>query len=373
MKMVWVDYPYGERGGDTLGYAGMIRRLKPALEAAGVEFVTERSRLSTTIALHACSPGVFGNTPASRPWVKGRRRGVRNILFTMWESLDSIVHPTLGNEMVGCARADLIVTPNGWCSELFGQRTGRPVATVPLACDPIPYRERSIPEGGFSADRPFRWLLVGAFNPRKGIPQLAGAWQTYFAENTAMRLLIKSTFPDSVITRLEETGEAPLVVSRENDPRCPINLVQDSRMVPRAELEAIYDAADAFILPTMGEGWSLPTQEAMTAGLPVLVTGCQGINEYADPSNAAIMPWTWRAIGSRKELMRSDGPDGQFRYCYTGPETIARAMIEVMTNYEAAILRARKAALDAREFTWQRTAGTLLAAIGQHALMTKAA
>jgi glycosyltransferase involved in cell wall biosynthesis len=371
MRMVWVDYPYSDKGGDTLGYSGMIRRLRPALERAGVQFVSERSMLQETIALHVCSPGVFGQTAKSRPWVKARRRGVRNILFTMWESADSIVGQR-GNEMANCSRADLIVTPNGWCSELFGTRTGKPVATVPLACDPIPYRERSMPEGGFTAERPFKWLLVGAFNPRKGIPQLVGAWQDYFAENTAMRLLIKSTFPLDVIARLEETGEAPVVVSRRNDPRCPANLVQDSRLVARAELEAMYDEADAFILPTMGEGWSLPTQEAMTAGLPVLATACQGINEYADPSNAALMPWHWQAVGSRDAKLRSDAPDGKFRYCYVPPNTVAAAMIEVMTNYEQAIARARKAAWDARQFTWERTAGSLIAAIGQHAIMAAA-
>lgn len=373
MRLAWVDYPYGEKGGDTLGYSGLIRRLKPALAAAGVEFVAERSRLQETIALHVCSPGVFGNTPASRPWVQARRRGVRNVLFTMWESADGIVHPTFGSELAGCAQADLIVTPNGWCSDLFGRRTGRPVATVPLACDPIPYRERSVPAGGFTPERPFTWLLVGAFNPRKGIAQLVGAWHDYFAQNTAMRLLIKSTFPTDVLARLEATGEAPVVVSRATDPRCPPNLVQDSRLVPRAELDAIYDQADAFVLPTMGEGWSLPTQEAMTAGLPVLATGCQGILEYADPSNAALMPWRWRPIGSRKDTIRSDAPDGLFRYCHVEPATLARAMIAVMTDYEAAILRARKAAWDARQFTWQRTAGTLIAAIGQHALTMRAA
>ena len=369
MRIAWVEYPYGEKGGDSLGYASFIRHLRSALVAAGVDLVSEPSLLQSTTALHVCSPGAFGRTAESAPWLK--RRNVKNVLFTMWESLDSIVGP-LGNEMEQCCRADLIVTPNGWCTDLFAKRTGRPTATVPLACDPMPYRERVVPAGGFSAARPFRWLLVGAFNPRKGIPQLAGAWQDYFAANTAMHLTIKSTFPDSVTARIVETGEASLVVSRANDPRCPANLVQDSRMVPREELNAIYDSADAFILPTMGEGWSLPTQEAMMGGLPVLVTGCQGILEYADSSNAALMPWTWRAIGSRKATMLSDGPNGMYRYCYTPPTTIAAAMIEVMMQYDDSIARARKAAWDVRAFTWQRTAGTLISAIAQHALLVAA-
>jgi len=371
MRIAWVDYPYSAQGGDTLGYANLIGHLRPALARAGVTFVRERSLLGETIALHVCSPGVFGQTDEAKPWVRARGRGVRNVLLTMWESRDAIVGQR-GNEMVNCARADLIVTPNGWCSELFGTRTRRPVATVPLACNPIPYRARTMPVGGFTAARPFTWLLVGAFNPRKGIPQLAGVWQDYFATNTAMRLLIKSTFPVDVLARLEETGEAPVVVTRANDPRCPVNMVQDSRLVQRAELEAMYDDADAFVLPTMGEGWSLPTQEAMTAGLPVLATACQGINEYADPSNAALMPWTWQAIGSRSQAMRSDAPDGKFRYCYVQPTTLAAAMIEVMIDYEAALARAKKAAWDARHFTWERTAGALIAAIGQHALMAAA-
>ena len=54
-----------------------------------------------------------------------------------------------------------------------------------------------------------------------------------------------------------------------------MELVQGEDM-PRAALRNLYAAADAFVLPTRGEGWGLPIAEAMAMALPVIATNWSG-------------------------------------------------------------------------------------------------
>ena len=46
--------------------------------------------------------------------------------------------------------------------------------------------------------------------------------------------------------------------------------------MPRAVLRNLYAAADAFVLPTRGEGWGLPIAEAMAMAMPVIATNWSG-------------------------------------------------------------------------------------------------
>lgn len=54
----------------------------------------------------------------------------------------------------------------------------------------------------------------------------------------------------------------------------------------RAQLAALYASSDAFVLPSRGEGWCLPCMEAMSAGLPVLVTNHSGPASFLTDNNS---------------------------------------------------------------------------------------
>jgi glycosyltransferase involved in cell wall biosynthesis len=44
--------------------------------------------------------------------------------------------------------------------------------------------------------------------------------------------------------------------------------------------------ADAFVLPTRGEGWGRPIVEAMSMGLPVIATFWSGMTAYMTVNNS---------------------------------------------------------------------------------------
>jgi glycosyltransferase involved in cell wall biosynthesis len=49
-------------------------------------------------------------------------------------------------------------------------------------------------------------------------------------------------------------------------------------------------SADAFVLPTRGEGWGLPIAEAMAMELPVLVTNYSGPAAFCSEDTAYLIP-----------------------------------------------------------------------------------
>jgi glycosyltransferase involved in cell wall biosynthesis len=49
-------------------------------------------------------------------------------------------------------------------------------------------------------------------------------------------------------------------------------------------------SADAFVLPTRGEGWGLPIAEAMAMQLPVIVTNHSGPAAFTSDESAYLIP-----------------------------------------------------------------------------------
>ena len=59
--------------------------------------------------------------------------------------------------------------------------------------------------------------------------------------------------------------------------------------VTEAELGGLYKSADAFVLPTRGEGWCLPAIEAMSMGLPTIATAWGGQTEFMTRDNSFLI------------------------------------------------------------------------------------
>ena len=59
--------------------------------------------------------------------------------------------------------------------------------------------------------------------------------------------------------------------------------------VPDADLPAIYRGASVFCFPSLTEGFGLPPLEAMTAGVPVIISDCEALQETSGKA-ATIVP-----------------------------------------------------------------------------------
>jgi len=158
--------------------------------------------------------------------------GRRNLLLTMFES------PDMPHEAVDRARqAAALIVPSDFCEGIFRRWCpGTPVYKVPLGVTPAPQVARTYP-----LDRPFRWLWVGAMNPRKGWIQLSDAWDKYM-RGVPAEFYIKTT----------RTGRGTGEVRRHG-----AQLIIDERDLPREALNALYGLAHGFAFPSMSEGFGL--------------------------------------------------------------------------------------------------------------------
>ncbi len=101
---------------------------------------------------------------------------------------------------------------------------------------------------------------------------------------------------------------------------------------PRHTLAQLYRHAVLFVLPSHCEGFGLPALEAMAAGVPVVLTDCGGVWEFARPDHNCRMV-----------------PAGR-------PELLALAMGHLLADkYERRRLSDNGKA-DAAAFTWERVA-----------------
>lgn len=61
-----------------------------------------------------------------------------------------------------------------------------------------------------------------------------------------------------------------------------------SEKLPEKRLVELYRSVDAFVLPTRGEGWGLPAIQAMSMGLPVLLTNWSGNVDFMMSSKSLL-------------------------------------------------------------------------------------
>jgi glycosyltransferase involved in cell wall biosynthesis len=76
--------------------------------------------------------------------------------------------------------------------------------------------------------------------------------------------------------------------------------------VPVSDLVELYNAADLFVLPSQVEGFGLPIAEAMSCGLPVLVTKYAAGWEIASPAGAGIPVADWETHKSGTRVANID-------------------------------------------------------------------
>jgi glycosyltransferase involved in cell wall biosynthesis len=120
-----------------------------------------------------------------------------------------------------------------------------------------------------------------------------------------------------------ELRERARALELEGDVRFPA-------WVSVAELEGLWEAADAFVFPSLYEGFGLPVLEAMERGVPVACSNTSSLPEVAGDAALLFDPHDEAAIASAVERLLDD------------PEQAGR-------------LRAH-GRQRARLFTWQRTA-----------------
>jgi glycosyltransferase-like protein len=155
------------------------------------------------------------------------------------------------------------------------------------------------------ADDRFLILTVGGIEPRKGtdhlfraVSQLRRRW----AEPPALAIVGGHSFQDHTSYRdrvIASMADLDLEFGRD------VSLLGT---VPDEEMPAWYHAADAFVFPSVNEGFGLAALEAMAAGLPVVLTDLPVFAEYVrfGEDALAVVPGDDEALVDALETVAHD-------------------------------------------------------------------
>lgn len=130
---------------------------------------------------------------------------------------------------------------------------------------------------------PARFLLyVGTIEPRKNLQRLLEAYYLYQREepDSGLKLVLaggKGWLYKNIFTRVKELGLAQEVIF--------------AGYVNNEDLPYLYNMAEAFIYPSLYEGFGLPPLEAMSCGTPVISSNVASIPEVVGQAGLLVDPY----------------------------------------------------------------------------------
>lgn len=207
------------------------------------------------------------------------------------------------------------------------------VIVTPLAADPMFATETTRCDStAYDGHRPYEndspyILSVGGIGPHKNTVALVRAFHKYCQRPRARKLTLVLAGSDYGSRREVEDAIASLGLS---------NRVKLVGYVPRRDLPALYRGALLYVSVSLFEGFGLTPLEAMTCGVPVIV------------SNRAALP---EVVGDAGITVEPDDVDG-----------VAEAIWRVTSDEHLQRRLSRGGILRTRSFSWAQTAQRTLEA-----------
>jgi glycosyltransferase involved in cell wall biosynthesis len=182
-------------------------------------------------------------------------------------------------------RAALCVGWSDWARRSFMDDYGVPRAKTAVVPPGIDLTRWVMPARRGQSDLP-RLLFIGGDFRRKGGELLLDVFRDHLRGRCALDIVTRDPIP-------EEDG---VRIYRGVGPGSPVML-------------GLFHAASAFVLPTLGDCFSMATIEAMAMGLPVIVSDVGGISEIVEPgvSGHLIQPGDGRSLRDALEALLSNG------------------------------------------------------------------
>jgi glycosyltransferase involved in cell wall biosynthesis/GT2 family glycosyltransferase/Flp pilus assembly protein TadD len=138
----------------------------------------------------------------------------------------------------------------------------------------------------------FVFLSVFSWIDRKAWDILLRAWFAEFKARDDVTLLLKT---DAAIapqgTDCQREVERFVRDQLGIKPGKGARVVVLDRHLETADVPRMYRTADAFVLPSHGEGWGRPYMEAMAMGMPTIATRWSGNLEFMDDENSYLLDY----------------------------------------------------------------------------------
>jgi glycosyltransferase involved in cell wall biosynthesis len=176
---------------------------------------------------------------------------------------------------------------------------------------------------------PERYILsVGAIEPRKNLATLAAAWKRTWARDQGIKLVVAGETTPKAVHNVASSGADAL----EDPTIYRVGFFSGER------LPLLYQGAEAFVFPSLAEGFGVPILEAMACGTPVICSDTTAMPEIAGEAARLVPPleteaWT-EAIDSilsdneARQRMRSDGLRRAAHFSWSRSAGIVRSTLD---------------------------------------------
>jgi glycosyltransferase involved in cell wall biosynthesis len=260
----------------TIGAQSDFKRLLPPYARQSLERLSrqtvdmQRSIFYQHAMTRLWNPGIYGSLRVGRTMFETDR--IPDGWVERCNALDEVWVPTEFNRATfaesGVEAGKLRVVSAGVDTELF-----RPDA-----------RPLNIPHL-----RSFNFLSVFDVQPRKGSDLLLKAYLSEFKPDEDVALILKlSQHSDRMI---DPEAQLSYFIEREVGLQledCPPIIVLNG-FLPQQDMASLYARADAFVLPTHGEGYGRPLMEALSSELPVIATRWSGQLSFLRNENSYLI------------------------------------------------------------------------------------
>lgn len=273
------------------GYGRASYELQKALEARGIQVVDDAD-----VVVNFCMPPAY------------KYRDI-TIGYTPWESTKI---PESWRD--GLSRIDDLWTTSTWNAQLFKNLVGRDCFILPhgLNNNWVPEQHKR------DINKPFTFLHVGEPAVRKGGDIVLNAFYRAFRREN-VRLIYKST--GQPMARVKDRSGS-IIYS-------PGHLIGEGLgeviavVYTDEEMVDLYRQVDCMVYPTRGEGFGLIPLEAMSTGLPTIVTGGGGTADFSK-YGVELTSFLW---------MASNEPEHPGLWIDHDVEEVIEKMRYVMQNY----------------------------------------
>jgi glycosyltransferase involved in cell wall biosynthesis len=200
-------------------------------------------------------------------------------------------------------------------------------------------------------DRPdhpvFTFGHMGSLSERKGTDLLVTAFLKAFPTEKDVQLICKTSRNNFIWA--------------SRDPR----VIVDMTPVPHDELmRCFFSKIDCFVYPTRGEGWGLGITEAMSTGVPAIVTGWSGPMEFMTSDVGWLIDYTMTPSKNFSEkIYHEDCGD----WANPSEEHLIQLMRYAYEHQDETKKKGQAAAKHIRDhFTWEKTIKMYTAALDKH-------
>ncbi|NGX56466.1 MAG: Glycosyltransferase Gtf1 [Candidatus Anoxychlamydiales bacterium] len=178
---------------------------------------------------------------------------------------DGDIPPQLWIEILN-NKFDIGIFPSHSLTNLFSKHLNIPCYSLPVIVHNS-YLLKKIPK----IKTKFRFGVIAAMSKRKNLLKVIKAFIEIFSNNTNVELLIHS--PD--VNESEYKNSVMNLLKSQNSS----NIILSNKRITNEELQKLITTFDCYIYPSMGEGYSTTPREALSYGVPVILSSIEAHKE----------------------------------------------------------------------------------------------